>query len=136
MTFVLSSIDKTSFHSVFLQAERDQFEEYDKKHHIRENLRLALIKQFPDIGLTFSIGGQISLDVFPTGWDKRFCLQHVENLGFKEIHFFGDQTGVGGNDQQLFEDLRVIGHTVKCPEDTVAQLRKLFGVHRNHFIGE
>jgi phosphomannomutase len=45
--------------------------------------------------LTFAIGGQISIDVFPDGWDKRYCLKHVENEGFKEIHFFGDKTDKG-----------------------------------------
>jgi hydroxymethylpyrimidine pyrophosphatase-like HAD family hydrolase len=37
-------------------------------------------------------GGQISFDVFPTGWDKTYCLKHVEAEGFKEIYFFGDKT--------------------------------------------
>jgi len=45
--------------------------------------------------LTFAIGGQISIDVFPDGWDKRYCLKHIENEGFKEIHFFGDKTEKG-----------------------------------------
>ena len=26
--------------------------------------------RFPDYGLKYSIGGQISFDVFPIGWDK------------------------------------------------------------------
>jgi phosphomannomutase len=63
-----------------------------------------------------------------TGWDKRFCLRYVENEGFKEIHFFGDRTFDGGNDQHIYEDARTIGHAVTCPEDTVLQLRKLFGL--------
>ena len=46
-------------------------------------------------GLTFAIGGQISIDVFPDGWDKRYCLRHLEDEGFKEIHFFGDRTEKG-----------------------------------------
>ncbi len=45
--------------------------------------------------MTFAIGGQISIDVFPDGWDKRYCLKHIENEGFKEIHFFGDKTEKG-----------------------------------------
>ena len=28
--------------------------------------------------LTVSIGGQISFDVFPNGWDKIYCLRFVE----------------------------------------------------------
>lgn len=84
-------------------------------------------------GYSYSIGGQISFDVFPTGWDKTFCLQHVENekklpggADYSTIHFFGDKTYEGGNDYEIFTDSRVIGHTVTSPEDTMAQLRKLF----------
>ncbi len=37
------------------------------------------------------LGGQISMDVFPEGWDKCYCLRFVENK-YKTIHFFGDKT--------------------------------------------
>jgi len=59
-------------------------------------VRTAFVKvlqeKFADYGLTFAIGGQISFDVFPSGWDKTYALRHVENEGFEEIHFFGDKT--------------------------------------------
>ena len=51
----------------------------------------VLREEFADYGLQLSIGGQISFDVFPKGWDKTYCLKHVENDGYKEIHFFGDK---------------------------------------------
>lgn len=58
----------------------------------------ALKTNFADYGLTYSIGGQISFDVFPNGWDKTYCLQHVEKEGvFSEIHFFGDKTYQGNS---------------------------------------
>lgn len=38
------------------------------------------------------LGGQISFDVFPDGWDKRYCLGIVANDGYKTIYFFGDKT--------------------------------------------
>ncbi|KAI5294560.1 Phosphomannomutase [Ascosphaera acerosa] len=112
--------------------ERNEFEEFDKKHHIRQTLVDQLRKEFPDYGLTFSIGGQISFDVFPTGWDKTYCLQHVEaekeisGVEYSTIHFFGDKTFKGGNDYEIFEDKRTIGHTVAGPEDTMKQLKELF----------
>jgi phosphomannomutase len=70
-------------------------------------------------------GGQISFDVFPKGWDKTYCLQHLEKDKFEEIHFFGDKTDPGGNDHQIFTDPRTIGHKVTSPVDTVRQLRQL-----------
>ncbi|MCO5555136.1 hypothetical protein L7F22_008677 [Adiantum nelumboides] len=81
---------------------------------------------FRDFGLTFSIGGMISFDVFPSGWDKTFALRHVEKDGFKTIHFFGDKTYKGGNDYEIFSDERTVGHSVANPQDTMVQLRKLF----------
>ncbi|KAI5295100.1 Phosphomannomutase [Ascosphaera acerosa] len=114
--------------------ERNEFEAFDKEHHIREKLVDALRKEFPDYGLTFSIGGQISFDVFPTGWDKTYCLQHVKaeraasGVDYTTIHFFGDKTFKGGNDYEIFEDERTIGHTVTGPEDTMKQLREIFNL--------
>ncbi|KAF1984497.1 phosphomannomutase [Aulographum hederae CBS 113979] len=113
--------------------ERNEYEAFDKKHGIREKMVAALKKEFPDIGLTFSIGGQISFDVFPQGWDKTYCLQHVEadkklpdGVDYTTIHFFGDKTFKGGNDYEIFEDSRTIGHSVTNPDDTMAELNKMF----------
>jgi hypothetical protein len=52
----------------------------------------VLRNQFAEYNLKFSIGGQISFDVFPVGWDKTYCLKHVQNEEYKQIHFFGDKT--------------------------------------------
>lgn len=108
------------------QAERDAFERYDREHQVRAKFVQALKERFGDYGLTFSIGGQISFDAFPCGWDKTYALQHVQDEGFDQIHFFGDKTYKGGNDYEIFEDERTIGHTVTSPEDTMRELRQLF----------
>lgn len=107
-------------------AERYEFEAYDKVHGVRAAFVNVLKEKFADYNLTFSIGGQISFDVFPTGWDKTYCLRHVEDEGFEEIHFFGDKTYQGGNDYEIFSDKRTIGHTVTNPEDTQRILKELF----------
>jgi phosphomannomutase len=106
------------------QEERIEFFEYDKEHKIREKFVAACQKEFTDLGLHFSIGGQISFDVFPKGWDKTFCLGLIDK--YREIHFFGDKTYPGGNDFEIYEDSRTIGHRVTSPEDTMEQLKKLF----------
>lgn len=111
------------------RAERNAFEAYDKEHQIRATMIAALKKEFPDIGLTYSIGGQISFDVFPTGWDKTFCLRHATQYSdFEQIHFFGDKTDPGGNDHEIFEDPRTIGHKVTSPADTRRILSQMFHV--------
>lgn len=110
------------------QAERDDFERYDRLHHVRRNMIEALKLEFPSIGLTYSVGGQISFDVFPNGWDKTYCLRHLESEGFEQVHFFGDKTDLGGNDYEIFHDTRTIGHKVMNPDDTKLQLIELLGI--------
>ena len=108
------------------QEERDAFEKFDEGAGVRKKMVAVLKEKFADLGLTYSIGGQISFDVFPKGWDKTYCLQFVEKDGFDDIHFFGDKTYEGGNDFEIFSDPRTKGHTVTSPDDTREQCTKLF----------
>lgn len=108
------------------QEERIEFYELDKKENIRQQFVADLRKEFAGKGLTFSIGGQISIDVFPDGWDKRYCLGHVEKDGYQTIYFFGDKTMPGGNDHEIFTDPRTTGYTVTTPEDTCRICKELF----------
>lgn len=106
--------------------ERNDYEEFDLEHNIRKNMVEAMKKEFADLNLTYSIGGQISFDVFPQGWDKTYSLNFIKEEDFDEIHFFGDKTFVGGNDYEIFSSERTIGHTVTSPDDTKEQCTKLF----------
>jgi phosphomannomutase len=54
-----------------------------------------------------------------------FC-RYLPESSFDEIHFFGDKTFEGGNDFEIFTHPRVMGHSVKNPEETVKQLEELF----------
>jgi len=47
------------------QEERDEFERYDKSAGVRAKMVKVLQAQFEEYELTYSIGGQISFDVFP-----------------------------------------------------------------------
>jgi phosphomannomutase len=106
--------------------ERNDYEKFDLANDIRKNMVDAMRKEFADLGLTYSIGGQISFDVFPVGWDKTYSLKFLAEGDFDEVHFFGDKTFVGGNDFEIFAHERTIGHTVTSPEDTKEQCTKLF----------
>ncbi|KAJ0395929.1 hypothetical protein P43SY_009334 [Pythium insidiosum] len=108
------------------QEERDEFEKYDHIHNIRKTFVEKLKQEFAEYNFTYSIGGQISFDVFPAGWDKTFCLRYLDAKDYDEIHFFGDKTHPGGNDFEIFTSDRTIGHSVKCPEDTLKLLDELF----------
>ncbi|XP_068607253.1 phosphomannomutase 2 [Brachionichthys hirsutus] len=108
------------------QEERKEFYELDQKEKIREKFVAVLKEEFRGRGLTFSIGGQISFDVFPDGWDKRFSLGIVAKDDYSTIHFFGDKTKPGGNDYEIYCDPRTVGHEVSCPEDTLQICQQLF----------
>ena len=99
------------------QEERDAFDKYNKEHHILETFREILAQKFGEkYGLEISIGGQISFDVYPNGWDKRFCLQFIEKL-YDNIIFFGDKGYYGGNDYQIITNDKITkGIKVKNPE--------------------
>jgi len=45
---------------------------------------------------------------------------------YDEIHFFGDKCYAGGNDHEIYEDPRTIGHEVANPDDTIKSLKELF----------
>jgi phosphomannomutase len=106
------------------QAERDAFEAYDKEHGVRATMVEVLQKRFAHFNLKYSIGGQISFDVFPVGWDKTFCLRYLTGDGFSDIHFWGDKTFPGGNDYEIATSPLVKGHTTTGPEDTMKQVRE------------
>ena len=110
--------------------ERNAYEKFDLENKVRETMVSKLKEEFADLNLTFSIGGQISFDVFPQGWDKTFCLQYLPESDFDEIHFFGDKTFVGGNDYEIFSHPRTIGHSIDDanPMTTLKILADLFGL--------
>jgi phosphomannomutase len=104
--------------------QRKAFEAWDRKAKVREKFATQLAAKFPN--LQCAIGGEISVDVFPQGWDKTYCLQF---LGFyKNIHFFGDKTEPGGNDHALYTHSWVTGHKVTSFHETMAQVTKLLGL--------
>ena len=107
------------------QKERIEFESYDKENKIRETLVNELKLKFQDLDLSYTIGGQISFDVFPKGWDKTQCLQYLTN-DFDTIYFFGDKIEIGGNDHELYNSDFTIGYHVKNPNDTLKICTDLF----------
>ncbi|RXM90733.1 Phosphomannomutase 1 [Acipenser ruthenus] len=72
--------------------ERIEFSLIDKKEKIREKFVTALQEEFAGKGLCFTRGGLISFDIFPEGWDKRYCLDILETEGLEIIYFFGNET--------------------------------------------
>jgi len=118
------------------QKEREAFNKQDDKYKYRERLikqikrrwdNYLYINEGCDTKLNFSIGGQISIDIFPEGWDKTYCLQFVEKK-YNKIYFFGDKTSLGGNDYEIFNNSRTESLTVKNPEETINYLKDMFEI--------
>jgi len=106
------------------QEEREEFWRFDQERKIRATMVNELKKQFPDFNLRYSIGGQISFDVFPEGWDKTYCLQFLNK--FENVFFYGDKTEEGENDYEIYTSKRVKGTSVKGPEFTLKFVREKF----------
>jgi phosphomannomutase len=86
--------------------ERDLFTEFDVKLGIRSKLSEAFTKNLEEFdikGIDHTIGGNTSIDIYPTGWDKRYALKHV--LEYDTVYFVGDKCKKGGNDYALYNAL-------------------------------
>ena len=106
------------------QKERDEFDSWDKIYKIREQIIDHIKNELPELDLHFSIGGQISIDIFPRGWDKTYCLQFISE-DYDDIYFFGDKTDLGGNDYEIYHHPRVKGVKVNTYKDTIEILNNI-----------
>jgi phosphomannomutase len=106
------------------QEERKAFEVYDNEHKVRERMVTRLKEEFASMNLSFVIGGEISFDVYPNGWDKTYCLPFLSE--YKHVHFFGDKTFKGGNDFDIYTSMRTIGHQTTGPNVTIKLIQKVF----------
>ena len=78
------------------QIDREQYYNWDVEHQERAAICSRLKAQFPE--LSFEIGGQISLDIYPKGADKSQILPYLIDW---TIYFFGDGIKPGHNDYSL-----------------------------------
>lgn len=101
--------------------QRLAYNTYDQKEKEREHVRKQIMAVFPEIEV--SIGGQISIDIYPKGHNKAQIVDHLTG----PIHFFGDKTMEGGNDYDLASKLHELPNRVtqvKDWQDTWEKLKK------------
>tara|TARA_Y100000592_G_scaffold100890_1_gene183534 strand:+ start:1062 stop:1799 length:738 start_codon:yes stop_codon:yes gene_type:complete len=115
--------------------QRAAYAEWDAKKKDRKVIVDALSMYHPH--LDFVIGGKISIDIFPKGYDKSQAAKHRREEAGKdtEIVFFGDRTDYPGNDYAIVSELdrarREEGlpskwYAVEEPGDTFKILRDLY----------
>jgi phosphomannomutase len=112
------------------QEERKEFFEYDRIHKIREEFVQALEENLKDLDLQFAIGGEISIDCFPKGWSKEYCLNSIPET-FTNVFFYGDKCFQGGNDYEIYSHPRTIASQVSGPDSTMKFLSAQFDLDDN-----
>ena len=84
------------------------------------------------LNIEIKLGGDTSFDIFPTGWDKTYALQHFP---FYNYWFVGDRCGPNGNDRELYELLKPQGrsfetespqHTITITENILNDINELY----------
>lgn len=113
--------------------EREKFVELDAKYNIRTSVSPILQANLQEFGLTgveHVIGGSTSIDIYPSGWDKRYALNHVKD--YSEIYFVGDRCFEGGNDWALYNAVgEDKGYKVGGPHETIAVIGGLLNKFKN-----
>jgi phosphomannomutase len=90
------------------------------------NIRAKYINKLEDIikdekiGATVKLGGDTSFDIFPTGWDKTYALNHFDENSWR-FWFVGDRCYPQGNDYEIFSFLKDTGcaYETSGPEETL-----------------
>ncbi len=100
--------------------QREDYVKWDNKSGERKKLVEQLEDKFQGWGLSFRLGGQISIDVTRQGWDKSYAFNNISEKP-EDCVFFGDKIVPGGNDY----DIAVLCgkyHDVQGAADTILAL--------------
>lgn len=110
-------------------AERERFARLDSMHGFRLQL-LRHLRSDARFNANFEcvLGGQIGVGIFPRGFDKTYCLRHIDaytaagGAEYERIFFIGDRCTRNGNDYPLFSSERTIAYETSGPEHTLQLL--------------
>ena len=107
--------------------ERKDYVHWDNKTNERQLIAEEFNKLFSSMECT--VGGEISVDVFPKGMNKGQIVRDFDNQN-DHIHFFGDRMSNNGNDFPLKERLikdnyNAEFHQVTCWQDTFEILKSI-----------
>ena len=104
--------------------ERDLFSKFDKENGIRKILISMLSNSLGELSsnLDFAIGGSTSIDIYPKGWDKTFCLKNFEE---ENTFFVGDACLPGQNDFEIYKKLSPRSFSTESVEETIEIINKI-----------
>ena len=116
--------------------ERKTYHQWDNIH--RERMEFVREVNEMNIGYEASAGGEISIDIVPTGWNKSVVKSEVLRMKpGARLYFFGDRMEEGGNDYPLAAALnspsgRHASISVSSYEDTMDHLERIMdGTDKN-----
>jgi phosphomannomutase len=102
--------------------QRENYVKWDKKSGEREKIINQLREQFQGWGLSFRLGGQISIDITREGWDKTYAFNNMKESPDQCV-FFGDKICKDGNDLDIAMRCATY-HLVDSPADLILQLQE------------
>jgi phosphomannomutase len=102
--------------------QRENYVKWDKKSGERKKIINQLREQFQGWGLSFRLGGQISIDITREGWDKSYAFNNMKESPDQCI-FFGDKICKDGNDFDIAMKCHKY-HNVDGPADLMLQLQE------------
>jgi len=83
------------------QAQREEYYRWDKETGERKAIQEKIKHMYPSLDCT--IGGQISVDIYPRGMDKSQAYNYLKSKEPKTpVVFLGDRLRPGGNDYPFF----------------------------------
>lgn len=107
--------------------ERKEYAAWDGETGERKKIVDFLSNKYPE--LSFNIGGEISIDIHPKGWDKSHAIKTIKTWNPKSnIYFFGDRIREGGNDMPAAMALGPLdrAYPVEGPQETQKILETMF----------
>ena len=108
------------------RAERERFARLDASHGFRLKL-LRQLRSDQRFAQHFEclLGGQLGVAVYPCGFDKTYCLRHLDasQTTYERIFFVGDRCNRNGNDYPLYASPRTIAFETNGPQRTMQLLR-------------
>tara|TARA_Y100000592_G_scaffold90995_1_gene150401 strand:+ start:1512 stop:2279 length:768 start_codon:yes stop_codon:yes gene_type:complete len=102
--------------------QRYDYVQWDKKSGEREKIVKKLRDEFKGWGLSFRLGGQISIDITREGWDKSYAFKNMSESSDQCV-FFGDKICKDGNDLDIAMKCASYHH-VNDPTDLILEVQR------------
>ena len=104
------------------QEQRADYVKWDQKSGERKKIIEELRKEFQGWGLSFRLGGQISIDITREGWDKSYAFKNMIDSPDTCV-FFGDKICKDGNDLDIAMKCAYY-HNVDNVADLILQIQE------------